>query len=182
MLALIGEAQHDQQMARTFPRATSTPSARPSARCWRAAVTSGELAAELDIDAALDALCGPIFYRALTGTPIPRAFIDRSSPTTSSDTSHSPPGRSPRPTTDGSRPDQSLRGGVAIAPGGVRLVLKASRKRSSVAGRGQDGCDRARPAPRRPGLKGDDPHDDDRTRRRVALVGPDRDDETSPSR
>ena len=43
----------------------------------RRGITSGELPAELDIDAALDALCGPIVYRALTGARIPRAFIDR---------------------------------------------------------------------------------------------------------
>jgi len=40
-------------------------------------VNSGELSAELDIDATLDALYGPILYRALTGTPIPRTFIDK---------------------------------------------------------------------------------------------------------
>jgi hypothetical protein len=40
-------------------------------------VNSGELSAELDIDATLDVLCGPILYRALTGTPIPRTFIDK---------------------------------------------------------------------------------------------------------
>jgi hypothetical protein len=43
----------------------------------RRGVTSGEFAADLDIDATLDALCGPIFYRALTGAPIPRSFMDR---------------------------------------------------------------------------------------------------------
>ena len=32
--------------------------------------------AALDVDAALDALSGPIVYRALTGAPIPRSFVD----------------------------------------------------------------------------------------------------------
>jgi hypothetical protein len=40
-------------------------------------INSGELSAALDIDATLDALYGPILYRALTGTPIPRTFIDK---------------------------------------------------------------------------------------------------------
>jgi hypothetical protein len=39
-------------------------------------VASGELAADLDVDAALDALLGPILYRALTGAQIPRSFVD----------------------------------------------------------------------------------------------------------
>jgi hypothetical protein len=39
-------------------------------------ITSGELAAELDVDAALDALCEPVLYRGLAGAPIPPGFID----------------------------------------------------------------------------------------------------------
>jgi hypothetical protein len=42
----------------------------------RRGITSGELPAGLDVDAALDALCGPVVYRGLTGTPIPQSFID----------------------------------------------------------------------------------------------------------
>ena len=30
----------------------------------------------LDVDAAIDALCGPVVYRALRGAPIPRSFAD----------------------------------------------------------------------------------------------------------
>ena len=77
MLALIGEAQHDQQMARTFHARYLDPQRQAEREMLARGVTSGELTAELDIDAALDALCGPIFYRALTAAPIPRAFIDR---------------------------------------------------------------------------------------------------------
>jgi hypothetical protein len=32
--------------------------------------------AEAEAGAALDALCGPVLYRALTGSPIPKSFID----------------------------------------------------------------------------------------------------------
>lgn len=41
-------------------------------------VTSGELPADLDIDQALDALTGPLFYRAMvSGGPISPAFTDQ---------------------------------------------------------------------------------------------------------
>lgn len=39
-------------------------------------IAAGELADTLDVDAAINALCGPLVYRALTGAPIPRSFID----------------------------------------------------------------------------------------------------------
>ena len=39
-------------------------------------IAAGQLPAALDVDAALDALSGPIVYRALTGAPIPRSFVD----------------------------------------------------------------------------------------------------------
>jgi hypothetical protein len=41
-------------------------------------VASGELPPDLDVDRALDALLGPVFYRALVaGGPISPAFTDR---------------------------------------------------------------------------------------------------------
>jgi AcrR family transcriptional regulator len=76
LLSLIGEAQHDPEVARTFHERYLDPQRRREREMLRAGITSGELQAELDVDATLDALCGPIVYRALTGTPIPRAFID----------------------------------------------------------------------------------------------------------
>ena len=77
LLALIGEAQHDPQMARTFHERYLDPQRQREREMLKRAVNAGELSAELDIDATLDALCGPILYRALTGTPIPRPFIDK---------------------------------------------------------------------------------------------------------
>jgi len=77
LLALIGEAQHDPEMARAFHQRYLDPQRRKERAMLQAGVASGELPGELDIDAALDALCGPIFYRALTGAQIPRPFIDR---------------------------------------------------------------------------------------------------------
>jgi AcrR family transcriptional regulator len=76
LLALIGEAQHDPEMARIFHRRYLGPQRRSEREMLERGITSGELTSEVDIDAVLDALCGPLFYRALTGTAIPRAFID----------------------------------------------------------------------------------------------------------
>jgi AcrR family transcriptional regulator len=77
LLALIGEAQHDPEMARIFHRRYLDPQRRSEREMLERGITSGELTSKLDIDVVLDALCGPLFYRALTGAPIPRAFIDR---------------------------------------------------------------------------------------------------------
>jgi AcrR family transcriptional regulator len=78
LLALIGEAQHDQDVAKTF-HARYLDRRREQERAMLArGVTSGELSPDLDLDWALDALCGPVFYRALvTGGPISRAFTDK---------------------------------------------------------------------------------------------------------
>ena len=76
LLALIGEAQHDQAMAAVFRQRYLDPQRRAEREMLQRGVASGELAAGLDVDAALDALLGPIFYRALTGAQIPRSFID----------------------------------------------------------------------------------------------------------
>jgi AcrR family transcriptional regulator len=77
LLALIGEAQHDPQMAHLFHARYLEPQRRRERAMLMGGVSSGELAPELDVDATLDTLCGPIVYRALTGARIPRAFIDR---------------------------------------------------------------------------------------------------------
>jgi AcrR family transcriptional regulator len=77
LLALIGEAQHDPEMARVFHQRYLDPQRRGEREMLRRGVTSGELTADIDIDATLDALSGPIVYRALTGASIPRGFIDR---------------------------------------------------------------------------------------------------------
>jgi AcrR family transcriptional regulator len=77
LLALIGEAQHDPETARVFRERYLDPQRAREREMLRSGVTSGELSSTLDIDAALDALCGPIVYRALTAARIPRTFIDR---------------------------------------------------------------------------------------------------------
>jgi len=76
LLALIGEAQHDPETARTFHERYLGPRRQAEREMLGRGVAAGELPAGLDVDAALDALVGPVVYRALTGTPIPGAFID----------------------------------------------------------------------------------------------------------
>jgi len=77
LLALIGAAQHDAETARRVNERYLNPRRREEREMLRRGIARGELSAELDTDAVLDALCGPIIYRALTGASIPRKFIDK---------------------------------------------------------------------------------------------------------
>jgi AcrR family transcriptional regulator len=77
LLALIGEAQHDAGTARTFHDRYLAPQREREREMLTRGITAGQLPETLDVDAALDALCGPILYRALTGTPIPEGFVDQ---------------------------------------------------------------------------------------------------------
>ena len=76
LLALLGEAQHDAVMARSFHERYLDPQRDRERALLTRAIDSGELAADVDVDATLDALCGPIVYRALTNAPIPQSFVD----------------------------------------------------------------------------------------------------------
>jgi len=76
LLALIGEAQHDAEMARTFHRRYLDPRRQSERAPLRRGIADDEISRGPDVDAALDALCGPIVYRALIDAPIPRAFVD----------------------------------------------------------------------------------------------------------
>ncbi len=76
LLALIGEAQHDPQVAHVFHQRYLDPHRAREHALLERGVETGELPADLDVEAAVDALCGPIVYRALTGARIPRRFVD----------------------------------------------------------------------------------------------------------
>jgi len=76
LLALIGEAQHDPEMAAVFRQRYLVPQRQRERQMLERGVAAGELPADLDVDAALDALLGPVLYRALIGAKIPRSFID----------------------------------------------------------------------------------------------------------
>jgi AcrR family transcriptional regulator len=78
LLALIGEAQHDAEMARVFHTRYLDPQREAERAMLARGVASGELADGLDLDRALDALLGPLFYRVmLTGGPIAPAVTDQ---------------------------------------------------------------------------------------------------------
>ena len=78
LLALIGEAQHDAEMATVFHTRYLDPQRQAERAMLARGVASGELAAGLDVDQALDRLSGPLFYRALiTGGPIAPDFTDQ---------------------------------------------------------------------------------------------------------
>ena len=77
LLALIGEAQHDAEMAGVFHARYLDPRRDEERAMLARGVASGELPPDLDADRALDALLGPIYYRALVTTgPISAAFTD----------------------------------------------------------------------------------------------------------
>jgi AcrR family transcriptional regulator len=77
LLALIGQAQHDAEMAGVFHARYLDPRRDQERAMLARGVASGELPPALDIDRALDALSGPLFYRALvSGGPISAAFTD----------------------------------------------------------------------------------------------------------
>ncbi|HEX3362000.1 MAG TPA: TetR/AcrR family transcriptional regulator [Solirubrobacterales bacterium] len=76
LLALIGEAQHDAATAALFHERYLDPRRARERALLKRGVATGELPAGLNLDAALDALIGPIVYRALTGAKIPRPFVD----------------------------------------------------------------------------------------------------------
>jgi AcrR family transcriptional regulator len=78
LLVLIGEAQHDAEMARIFHTRYLDPRREAERAMLARGVASGELADGLDLDHALDRLLGPLFYRALlTGGPIAPAVTDQ---------------------------------------------------------------------------------------------------------
>jgi AcrR family transcriptional regulator len=75
--ALIGQAQHDPGMASEFRDRYLAPRREHDRVILARAIERGELRPQLDLDATLDLLHGPLYYRALvTGEPIDRAFID----------------------------------------------------------------------------------------------------------
>ncbi len=76
LLALLGETQHDADVAAVFAERYLVPRRSAERALLRAGLASGEFPAGLDVDAALDSLIGPIVYRALIGARIPRGFVD----------------------------------------------------------------------------------------------------------
>ncbi|MFE3179621.1 TetR/AcrR family transcriptional regulator [Streptomyces violascens] len=76
LLALIAQAQHDPDTAKSFHKRYLGPRRTLERDMLARAIEAGEISPELGPDATLDALVGPIVYRALTGASIPRGLVD----------------------------------------------------------------------------------------------------------
>ncbi|MEU0932920.1 MULTISPECIES: TetR/AcrR family transcriptional regulator [unclassified Embleya] len=76
LLALLAEAHHDPDTAERLRERYLGPRRDRELDLLARAVDAGEIAPELDPDAALDALVGPIVYCALTGSGIPVTLVD----------------------------------------------------------------------------------------------------------
>jgi AcrR family transcriptional regulator len=76
LLALLGEAQHDAETATLFHERYLDPRRARERALLKRGIAAGELPAGLNLDATLDALIGPIVYRALAGAKVSRPFVD----------------------------------------------------------------------------------------------------------
>ncbi|MFI9649285.1 TetR/AcrR family transcriptional regulator [Streptomyces sp. NPDC052040] len=76
LLALIAEAQHDPGTARSFQERYLAPRRQQESDMLVHAVDAGEVSPGLGPDATMDALVGPMLYRALVGSPIPGDLVD----------------------------------------------------------------------------------------------------------
>lgn len=75
--ALVGEAQHDTDIAGAFRTRFLLISRERDRSLLDRAVRRGELPAGLDLDASLDQLLGPVYYRAfVTGDKVDTNFTD----------------------------------------------------------------------------------------------------------
>jgi AcrR family transcriptional regulator len=74
--ALIGEAQHDPTVALQLRTRYLEPRREVDCLILQRGIARGELAADLDVDDALDALYGPVIYRVIaTGRPVDERFV-----------------------------------------------------------------------------------------------------------
>jgi AcrR family transcriptional regulator len=77
LAALIGQAQHDGHVADELRQRYLAPRRALDRLMLGRAVSRGELARDADLDALLDALEGPVYFRALlVGATVDRPFID----------------------------------------------------------------------------------------------------------
>ncbi|MFD4631361.1 TetR-like C-terminal domain-containing protein [Streptomyces sp. NPDC058284] len=70
------EAQHDPDTAKSFHKRYLGPRRALERDMLARAVDAGEIAPALGPEATADAVVGPIVYRALTGSSIPRGLVD----------------------------------------------------------------------------------------------------------
>jgi AcrR family transcriptional regulator len=77
MLALIGQAQHDPEVARTFQRRYLDERRALDRTILERGVARGDLPGDTDLDLVIDMIYGPVYHRVLlTGLPVDEQFID----------------------------------------------------------------------------------------------------------
>jgi len=75
--ALLGEAQFDVELAEAFRKQWLLPRREIAIAAVQAAINSGELRADVDVQVTLDALYGGLYYRLLTGSgPLSDTYVD----------------------------------------------------------------------------------------------------------
>jgi AcrR family transcriptional regulator len=77
LTSLIGQAQHDRDMADVFRRDHLSAQLERERDMLRRGIERGQLPGDLDVDKALAGLLGPVYYRVLvTGEPVDADFTD----------------------------------------------------------------------------------------------------------
>ena len=75
---LIAEAQHDPDTARALVEGYIRPRREAASHALCRAIETGALRSDLDVEVAVDALYGPIFYRMLVGHgPLDLDWMDK---------------------------------------------------------------------------------------------------------
>ncbi|QFZ20905.1 TetR/AcrR family transcriptional regulator [Saccharothrix syringae] len=75
---LVGEAQHDPEVAAALNRRFIEPQTADTLARLRSAKEQGQLAPDFDLDLAFDILSGPLYFRLLiTQEPLTHDYIDR---------------------------------------------------------------------------------------------------------
>jgi AcrR family transcriptional regulator len=75
--ALLGEAQFDPELADAFRRHWLLPRRQAATEAIQAAIDSGMLRPDIDIQQTLDALYGGLYYRLLTGIgPLSNSYME----------------------------------------------------------------------------------------------------------
>jgi AcrR family transcriptional regulator len=74
--ALLGEAQFDAELAEAFRTRWIAPRRATAKEVIRSAIRNKELRSEVDVDQALDALYGGLYYRLMIGSgPLSDAYV-----------------------------------------------------------------------------------------------------------
>ncbi len=76
LLALIAEAQHNPATAKKLHDRYLEPRRNQERELIDKAIEAGQISPRLSSEAVIDALTGPIIYRTLIGSGIPRGFVN----------------------------------------------------------------------------------------------------------